>query len=94
MDRNFRWAYSVRMPRVNVYLDEDTNHLMKLLNLRPSELLQKAIREAAEIEEKQRELALFLDEGLRDNGPPTEEDIAWAEKVCAPLLEKNPSAAA
>lgn len=82
------------MPRVTVYLDDSTHDLLKRLGLKPSELLQDAIRQAADEEQRMQALREWLAEGEAEHGPPTAEDLAEAERILAPLREREAREAA
>lgn len=77
------------MPKVTVYLDDSTHELLKLLDLKPSELLQTAIHTAARTEEKMRLLGEWIEEYEEEHGPPSAEDLADAERILAPLRERQ-----
>lgn len=78
-------AYSVRMPRVNIWLPEDLHRAAKSLGLPLSELAQSAVAAEVERQRKARLLDTYLAELDTELGPATPDQAAEADDWAANL---------
>lgn len=67
------------MPRMQVYLPDDLYNVVKSQCLSASRLLQEAVRSHCQRQEKIAEAHRHVQEIYAELGPPTAEDIEWAE---------------
>ena len=77
------------MPRVQVYLPDDLYDEMKSQKIKPSELLQEALR--AEVRRRQLLAAAdeYFAELVAEVGEPTPADIAEAERILGISLPRE-----
>ena len=68
------------MPHVQVYLLDDLYDIVRSQGLSASRLLQDAVRSHCLRQEKIAEAHAYVQEIYAELGPPTAEDIEWAEK--------------
>ena len=71
--------YIGRMPRMQVYLPDDLYAIVKSQGLSASRLLQDAVRDQCLRQEKIRAAQEYVQEIYDELGPPTAEEIAWAD---------------
>ena len=74
------------MPRMQVYLSDDLYDVVKSQGLSPSRLLQDAVRDHCQRQEKIAEARAYVQEIYEQLGPPTEEDNVWAETLTRQIL--------
>ncbi len=67
------------MPRMQVYLSDEMYDIVKSQGLSASRLLQDAVRSHCLRQEKIAEARRYVQEIYAELGPPTAEDIEWAE---------------
>ena len=72
-------VYVGRIPHVQVYLTDDLHKIVQSQGLSASRLLQDAVRGHDRRQEKIAELHTYVQEIYDELGPPTPEDIEWAE---------------
>lgn len=73
------------MGRINVYLPDELEAIMRARDLSPSELLQDALQQQLTEKDRQELSDAWLAEAAAAHGPPTAEDEAWADSVFGPL---------
>lgn len=82
------YAYSRRMPRMQVYLPEDVYTALKSLGLPASEMLQNAVRAELRRRELLAEADRYVAELVSEVGEPSAEDRRWAagvaDKIASP----------
>ena len=78
------------MPRMQVYLSDDLYEVVKSQGLSASRLLQDAVRDHCVRQEKIAEAHAYAQEIFAELGPPTAEDIEWADTHVREILKSLP----
>ena len=81
------YAYIGRMPRMQVYLSDELYNIVKSQGLSPSGLLQDAVRAHCERREKIRLTQEWAQEIFAELGPPSAEEVEWAENKAREIIE-------
>ena len=79
--RSFVYAYSRRMPRMQVYLPEELYAAVKEHDMPASKLLQDAVRTDLRRRELIEGARSYLEELIDEVGEPSAEDLAAAETL-------------
>jgi hypothetical protein len=77
------------MGRINAYLPDDLEGIMREKGLSASDLLQEALQARLSEDDRQGLITEWLADGLERHGPPSAEDQAWVHDVLAPLRERE-----
>ena len=85
--RHIDCVYIGRMPRMQVYLSDDLYEVVKSQGLSASRLLQDAVRDHCQRQEKIAEAHAYVQEIYEELGPPTAEDIEWADTHVREILK-------
>ncbi len=80
-------VYIGRMPRMQVYLSDELYNIVKSQGLSPSGLLQDAVRAHCERREKTRLTQEWAQEIFAELGPPSAEEVEWAENKAREIIE-------
>ena len=72
---------------MQVYLSDDLYKIVKSQGLSASRLLQDAIRDHCQRQEKIAEAHAYAQEIFAEFGPPTAEDIEWAENLAREIAD-------
>ncbi len=83
-------VYSMRMPRVNIWLPEQLHAEAKAMELSLSELTQQAVIRELDRRRRIKALDIYLKELDRELGPPSQKDTKEADDWIAGL--KKPRA--
>lgn len=75
------------MPRMQVYLSDELYNVVKSQGLSPSGLLQDAVRAHCERQEKIRAAHEYVQEMYAELGPPSADDIEWADAKAREIIE-------
>ncbi|WP_419839534.1 hypothetical protein [Candidatus Poriferisodalis sp.] len=75
------------MPRMQVYLSDNLYEVVKSQGLSASRLLQDAVRDHCVRQEKIAEAHAYAQEIFAELGPPTAEDIEWADTHVHEILK-------
>ncbi len=73
---------------MQVYLSDDLYEVVKSQGLSASRLLQDAVRDHCVRQEKIAEAHAYVQEIYAELGPPTAEDIEWADTHVREIVEK------
>ena len=79
--------YIGRMPRMQVYLSDELYDIVKSQGLSASGLLQDAVRAHCERQEKIAGVDAYIQEMYELLGPPSAEDIEWADAKADRIVE-------
>lgn len=77
------------MGKLNVYVPDELEAIIRQKELSPSVLLQDALQNHLTEEDRQELMDRWLADAAERNGPPTAEDLAWVEQVMAPIYERE-----
>ena len=75
------------MPRMQVYLSDELYDVVKSQGLSASRMLQDAVRQHCDRQEKIRAAHEYAEEVFAELGPPTAEEIEWAETKARRIVE-------
>lgn len=75
------------MPRMQVYLSDELYDIVKSQGLSASRLLQDAVRDHCQRQDKIRAAHEYVQEMYEMLGPPTSDDIEWADAKGREILD-------
>jgi post-segregation antitoxin (ccd killing protein) len=78
-----------RMPRLQVYLPDDLYEQVKTRGLRPSELLQEAVRAEVRRQDLLAAADAYIADLVAEVGEPTQEQVARAEAIARRIRDRG-----
>lgn len=79
------------MKRIHVSMPDELYVRMTEMGLSPSTVLRKAIEDVLEKERLRLDMDQWLSDMEAEVGPPSANDVAWAEEVVARVQRREPT---